>query len=191
LVIKYPSLLTENYIDCIKFYKTMFDELFDNNVCLVFTNCKGHDAWFKTQRNDPLKTIQSIHDKIKLELNLKYNMTTFYLDADPEDDDYLSIKQAIKVRRQIIDLCIGFKGIKIGNIKFPKDPDWQKDDIEEIKLVERENKTLGSSLKYAEMNFKEIGEQIYEYNTRLAELQKRYNIVDERLTEYDNEKKIY
>jgi AIG1 family len=107
LVYKYPTVISEEYIETLLHYKKLFPSLFSHEIILVITNVRDDIEWELEQKYigiDVEKVIYSIHSTLEDRLGLKNKMCCFSLNSLPLTSQ--SRCNAVRIRKNIFDRII-------------------------------------------------------------------------------------
>jgi len=191
LVIKFPSLLDQNYYNQLKVYKDVFKEHMVNNLILAITNVKTSSEWIQEQEFsgiNPQQIIENIKKQVISTLNLSHDLTCIQINSIPFSKSDLN--HAVSIRDMIFERSIMSPLYEFNEIMLTKPLKWRIEDIKEIENKRIERDALSQGVTMAHSSLKLLTDKMINQKLNIDSLEKC--IIDHRkkITDLDTDAEI-
>ncbi|PRP80273.1 hypothetical protein PROFUN_12740 [Planoprotostelium fungivorum] len=191
LVFKYPTLLDDKCKKNLQFYRSVFSQMFHQNVVMVITGYQLDRRW---QRNNTANGITPEgvvkHLELQMEKILGIRVPTYTIDsrATPEDEE--DYKAAMRLRRTLFERCCNIPGSNVETARFPKPNKWMAIDQAKIKNLQAKRTGISSGLQMACSDIADISKQADELAAKKEDLDARKMRNTAELSDIDNDREI-
>ena len=169
LVVKYPSLMSDELKANINFYKKMLPDIWNLNVYLVITNMENNEAWVKKQtkggQKDPRTIVKNIQKEIQSWLAKSYEIPMVTIDS-LFDADSPEEKNAVQVRELLFATCVTSPSISLNKMRLPKTKRMLEDDKRNIEKLQGKKDGIKEGIVLIEATLSETASKIADFSVQ-------------------------
>jgi GTPase Era involved in 16S rRNA processing len=184
-VVKFRSIIDQQYKDTIQYYSRLLSFLFSHNVFVVMT------AYSTDERSKAMRSTQEIVFEVNVEnvkaeivesAHMSHTPKLFAVDCEPYEEN--EKMHSLEVRKAILSCIFSQEAVKVEDLKVEKTKAIKEEDIGKVKELEGKLKGYESRLQEIETSaaaalnetrakdrvVSNINSTLYSYRQRLSEL---------------------